>query len=201
MNSPSAAPQGELRYSASRCVRIGPQPPPVGIDVRPADRRPHSYSAGFRRVEGLEDALEMLRIDTRASVAHCYGEASCLGLLRADRRFSWPFLNRPHCFDRIQNQVQDDLLQMNTISLDGKRLLRKVEYIPRFILREFPKRVNTITSLIASLRSKTTVLRRRFVEVAAGLVDDDVRLDGHMQDGFVAATNAIRGSIMPVGNR
>ena len=109
----------------------------MGIDDRPADRQPHSYSAGFRGVESLEDALEMFRINTWASVAHCYEEAICLGLLRADRQFSWPFLNRPHCFDRIHNQVQDDLLQLNTISLNGKRLLRKVGIYRDFILGDF----------------------------------------------------------------
>jgi hypothetical protein len=58
------------------------------------------------------------RSNTRPRIAHCHEDAICLALLRADRQFSWPLLNRAHCFDRIQDQVQDDLLQLNTIPLN-----------------------------------------------------------------------------------
>ena len=65
--------QGELKYGAARFICFCPQPTPVGIDDRPADRQPHPYSAGFRGVESLEDALEMARINTRPSIAHGHG--------------------------------------------------------------------------------------------------------------------------------
>ena len=29
------------------------------------------------------------------------------------------FLNRAHCLDRVQDQIQNDLLQLNTIALNG----------------------------------------------------------------------------------
>jgi hypothetical protein len=76
-------------------------------------------------VESLENTLDIFRINTRPGIAHCHQDA-CVVLLGADQQLSWPLLNRPHCFDRIQNQVQDDLLQLNTIRLNGKRPLRKV---------------------------------------------------------------------------
>ena len=126
MSSFSSAGQSELKYGAARFIRLCPQPTPMGIDDRPANRQPHPYSAGFRGVESLENALEMFRINARPRIAHCHEDAICLALLRADRQLSWPLLNRPHCFDRIQNQVQDDLLQLNTIPLNRKRPLRKV---------------------------------------------------------------------------
>src|ERR1700730_19098748 len=97
----------------------------MGIYNGPADRQPHSQSAGFRSVEGLKNAVEMLRINARSRVAHCHEDAIFVRSLRADRQFSWPFLNRSHCFDRIQDQVQDDLLQLNTIPLNRKHSLRK----------------------------------------------------------------------------
>jgi hypothetical protein len=61
----------------------------------------------------------MFRINARPRIAHGYANAAGLGLLGADRQFSCPRLGRAHCFDRVQDQVQDDLLQLNTISLDG----------------------------------------------------------------------------------
>jgi hypothetical protein len=50
--------QGELKYRASRPIRIRPQPAPGSIDDGPADRRPHPHSAGLRGVECLENALD-----------------------------------------------------------------------------------------------------------------------------------------------
>jgi hypothetical protein len=55
----------------------------MGFDDRPANRQPHSYSAGFRGVESLENAFDMLRIDARPRVAHCYKDTNCLGFPRA----------------------------------------------------------------------------------------------------------------------
>src|ERR1700675_4340037 len=55
----------ELKYGASRFVRLCPQPAPMGIDDGPADRQPHSHSARLRRVESLENAIERFRINAR----------------------------------------------------------------------------------------------------------------------------------------
>jgi hypothetical protein len=125
----------------------------MSFDDRPANRQPHSYSAGFRGVESLENALERFRIDTRPGIAHCHEDAICLALFGANRQRAWPLLGGAHCFDRIQNQVQDDLLQLNTVP--------PTESAPsvRWVSTETPffaisVRANTITSLIASLRSK-----------------------------------------------
>src|SRR4029077_17007717 len=95
--------QGELKYRSARFIRVCPQPAPMGFDDRQANRQPNSYPAGFRAVESLENAVDMLRIDARPRVAHSYKDTICLGFLRADQQLSWPILNRPHRFDRIQN--------------------------------------------------------------------------------------------------
>ena len=102
-----------------------PQPAAMGIDDRPADRQPHPHSAGLRGVESLENALEMFRIDARPRIAHCYKDTSvwrCSVLINSSRV---PHLNRAHCFDRVQDQVQDHLLQLNAIAVNGKESLRK----------------------------------------------------------------------------
>ena len=112
----------------------------MSFDDRPANRQPHSYSAGFRGVEGLENAFDMLRIDARPRVAHCYKDSNCLGFPRADQQLSCPRLNRAHCIDRVHYQVQDDLLQLNAIPLDGKRPLRKLGINRDSILCDFGSR-------------------------------------------------------------
>src|SRR5882724_7950237 len=81
--------QGELEYSAARLIHACPQPAPVAIDDRPADRQPHPHPAGFRGVERLEHALEIFGVNTRPRIADCHQDSLCLALFRADRQLSW----------------------------------------------------------------------------------------------------------------
>src|SRR6266571_1369220 len=101
--------QGELKYGAARVVRLGPQPAPMGIDDGAADRQPHPGSTGLRGVESLENTLEMFRVNARPGIAHGHEGTTSFGLLGADHQLSRPHLDRARCFDRVQDQVQDDL--------------------------------------------------------------------------------------------
>ena len=47
----------------------------MGADDGPADRQPHPDAAGLGRVEGLEDAIEVPRIDTGPGVVHTHHNA------------------------------------------------------------------------------------------------------------------------------
>jgi hypothetical protein len=44
--------QGELKYRTARFIRLCPQPAPMGVDDRPADRQAHPHAAGLRGVNG-----------------------------------------------------------------------------------------------------------------------------------------------------
>src|SRR6267142_6208845 len=94
----------------------------MSIDNGPAYQQPHSCSTGFGSVESLEDALQMRGIDARPRIAHGH-ENACVVLLCADQQLSCSRLNRAHCFNRVEDQVQQDLLQLNAIPMDGKRSL------------------------------------------------------------------------------
>src|SRR6476469_2267342 len=85
--------QGELKYGAARFICLCPQPAPMGVDDRPANRQPHPRAAGLRGVKSIEHALEMRRIDAGPGIAHCHKDA-CVVLLGADQPLSWPCLSR-----------------------------------------------------------------------------------------------------------
>jgi len=93
------------------------------VDNGPTDRQPHSHAAGFGRVESLEKALEMVWINAWPRITHGHENATGLGLLGADQQLPWPCLNRAHGLDRVQDQVQHNLLQLNTVSLDREKPL------------------------------------------------------------------------------
>src|SRR5262249_45792452 len=120
-----SARQDELKYGAARFVRICPQPPPMRSDDGTADRQPHPGSVALRSVESVENEIEIFRSPPRPGIGPSLQVSFCLVLFRADQQLSWPRLNRAHCFDRVQYQVQDDLLQLNTITPNGSQALRK----------------------------------------------------------------------------
>src|SRR5258708_30229939 len=97
----------------------------MGMDDGPANRKSHPHSARLRGVESLENALEMFRINARPRIAHCHENATGLVLLGADQQLAWPRLDRAHGFYRLQDQLQDDLLQLNAIPLNGSQPLCK----------------------------------------------------------------------------
>src|SRR6516165_2599352 len=87
-------------------------------------RQPHACSTGLRRVEGVEDSIEMRWINAWAGIAYGH-EGVCLALLGADHQLSCSNLGCAHCFSRIQNQVQQDLLQLNAIPRNREQTIRK----------------------------------------------------------------------------
>src|SRR6516162_2338375 len=165
-----SARQGELKYGAAESVRICPQPAPMGVDDRPADRQPHPHAAGFRGVECLENALQMRRIDARPGIAHCY-EGAGVVLLGADEQFSWPGLDRAHGFNGVQDQVQDDLLQLNAIPLNGKQSVRKPGLDGDAVPGDYASRQYDYL-IHRGIKIKPFLPRRRFLHLFTDAVDD-----------------------------
>ena len=95
----------------------------MGGDDGPANRKPHPHSAGLRGVERFEHLLELFRINPWAGIAHRHEHTTAgPALLGLDRQLSRPILDRAHCFDSVQDQVHDDLLELNTIAQNRRQL-------------------------------------------------------------------------------
>jgi hypothetical protein len=91
-------------------------------------------------------------------------------LLGADQQLAWP-ANRAHRFDRVQNQVQDNLLQLNTIPLNGKQLLRGPHLERNPVPGDrAPRQFNHFGDRLVEV--KTILARRRFLYVSPYAVDD-----------------------------
>jgi hypothetical protein len=141
----------------------------MGIDDGPADRQPHPHAAGLRGVESLEHALALVRNNSRSRITH--GDNSIrLLLLGADHQLSRP-IDRAHCLDRVQDQIQDDLLQLNTIPLNGKQLLRKPHLERNPMLGNCaPRQFDYLGDRL--IKIKPILSRRRFLGVSPDTVDD-----------------------------
>jgi hypothetical protein len=143
----------------------------MGTDDGPADRQPHAQSAGLCGVESLENALDMFRIDARSGIANRDEDAISLSPFGADQQLPRPCLDRAHCFDGVQYQVQDDLLQLNTIPLYGEQPLSKARMNQDPVLgdRASPQYDHLIDRVI---ETKAGLSRGRSPDVITDPVDD-----------------------------
>src|SRR6266404_4806906 len=102
-------------------VRRGPQPTPVAVYDRAADRQSHAKAARLRRVEGLEQARGRGLAEADAGILDGDdhpGAALTAFEGRADDEAAPLRRNFPESLGRIQDQVQEHLLELDPISRD-----------------------------------------------------------------------------------
>src|ERR1700732_562094 len=107
--------QHKLKDGALGFVRGNPQSAVMGLNDRTADRQTHSHPARFCREQGIEYPLELLRADSCSGVRHRYDYAPAALDLGPHAQDPRPILGR-HRIDRVRDQVQKHLLQLDSIS-------------------------------------------------------------------------------------
>ena len=123
----------------------------------------------------------MFRINAGPRIAHRDENAMCPPLLAADQQVTRALVDRGHCFGRVQDQVQNDLLQLNTISLDWSQPLRQASLDGNPILGDCALRQpNHLIDRLIEI--KTMLPRRRLLDMITNPVDDDSRAIGIAND-------------------
>jgi hypothetical protein len=91
-------------------------------------------------------------------------------LLGAEKQLSRR-IDGAHCLDRVQNQIQDDLLQLNTIPLNGKQLVRRLQPEGNTMPGDCaPRQFNHLGDRLIKIQAILT--RRRLLYVSPDTVDD-----------------------------
>src|SRR5262245_11992312 len=109
----------ELKRCSVTGVRRRPQPPSMGPNDRSAYRQPHAQSVGLRRVQGLEETLDVSRLDPNSCVFYDEphtGVYADLVSMRAHHQLPTPIGDVAHRLDRVGQEIQHDLLQLNSIA-------------------------------------------------------------------------------------
>src|SRR5262249_44886661 len=82
-----------------------------------------------------------------------------------------PRLSRAHGFDRVQDEVQDHLLQLNPITLDGKQRVGKPRLNRDTILDDYASRQYD-HFIDCRIEIKTLLSGRRFHHVLTDAIND-----------------------------
>ena len=97
------------------------------FDDRAADRQPDAHSANLCGIKRLEEPLEALWIETHPRVLHGDPYTITFLLSGPDHQPTWAVVNIFHRVGGIQNQIQDDLLELNTIASDRREPIGKFQ--------------------------------------------------------------------------
>jgi hypothetical protein len=95
------------------------------LDDRAADRQPHPQAARLGRVERLEDTLGIGLRQTWTRIAYRDQHPVRLGFAGADQQFARSLADFAHRFNGIHDQVQDHLLQLDSVSGNARQTLRQ----------------------------------------------------------------------------
>ena len=95
----------------------------MSLNDRAADREPDTHTAAFGGIEGLEQPLEILKIDADAGILNAETQVFFSFSLGSDQELPGAIFNTSHRVGSISEQVEGDLLQLDTISDDGGEIL------------------------------------------------------------------------------
>src|ERR1039458_6868595 len=98
----------------------------MSLDNGAADRYPDSHSIAFRCKERFEELVRGLRGETDSRIFHAKAHPIPLIAFGFDQQFSWAIFDSAHRIRSIPQQIQNDLLKLDTIADDGREVIRKL---------------------------------------------------------------------------
>src|SRR5258705_483220 len=116
----------EVKNGAAGLVGGHPQTAAMGFYDRTADRQPHPQTAGLRRVERVEEALETRRGHAWPRILHRDQHAIRFSWRGSDEQLSRPFYDYAHGLDSVDDEIEGDLLQLYAISFCISRTRRSL---------------------------------------------------------------------------
>src|SRR6266850_26872 len=125
--SSSPCRQSEMEGGAVRRIRGRPEPSPMRLDDRTADRQPHAHAAGLGGEEGAEQLVHAVRIDPDAGILHGHQHLITLVRLRTNHQLARPVRDGRHRLDRIHDEVDEHLLQLDPITEHRSQGRRQVQ--------------------------------------------------------------------------
>src|SRR5262245_59284151 len=106
------------RGARAAVVRLGPKTALMSLDDRTAHKQPDAHAAAFRGVEGIEQRVLALWREAHAGVTNGQTYAVAVLTFGLDPQVSRSIVHVDHRVRGVTEQVQDDLLKLDTIAGD-----------------------------------------------------------------------------------
>src|SRR5882724_2810380 len=107
-------------------VRLRPQPATMPLDDAAADRKADPHPRALRCVERLEELFGLLRVDTDSRVDNRQPHGVIVLQLRPHQDLPCTIGDALHRVRCIEEQIEDDLLKLNAITVDVRKVVREL---------------------------------------------------------------------------
>src|SRR5215471_16694292 len=98
----------------------------MGLDNRAADRQAHTQPVRLGRIEGIEDMVEALRVQPRTRILHRDYDALCPIGAGSNQQLAWTLVSSTHRFDGVYHQIENYLLQLDSIRKNEGYIIREL---------------------------------------------------------------------------
>src|SRR5215475_11727953 len=148
---------GDVKGSAPWDVRCHPNASSVTCDDGLADRQSHPHACRLSRVEWVKKTSNIFRAYAWSRVSHGDGDVGRPVHQSADRHFAWTLSTLRQCLNGVHNQIQNHLLQLNSISFDERQSLCKLRmYRDAVLHRLAARKLNHFVDRAIELRTLHT---------------------------------------------
>src|SRR6266446_8844055 len=95
----------------------------MSLDDGTADGQPDSHAVAFGGVERFEEPVRSLSSEADPHIFHAKAHPIALVSFRPYQQLPRTIVDRAHRVRSVPEQVQDDLLELDTIARDGREVL------------------------------------------------------------------------------
>src|SRR6266480_1629002 len=114
-------------------IRLCPKTAVMSLNDGAADGEADTHAVAFRRVEGVEQLGHALRVDADAGIAHAHAHTIAVLVFGSDQQLPRPIVHGGHRIRGVADQVQDDLLELNTIPRDRWKVVGELQ-LKRYVI-------------------------------------------------------------------
>src|SRR5262245_13634000 len=108
---------------ARAVVRLGPQVSLMFLNDGAAHREPDPHALGLRRVERIEQLVDVLNREPDTSVPNGDADAIVPVARSVDQQLPGTITNRSHRVQSVAEQVQNHLLELSAVTGDHRKVV------------------------------------------------------------------------------
>src|SRR5580765_7288210 len=104
-------------------IRFCPEAAAMPLHDGAANGEPDTHAVALRCVEGIEQLVHALPVQARAGIPHHHAHAIAVFPFRSDQHLPQAIVHTEHRVRGVAEQVDDDLLELDTIAGDGRQIV------------------------------------------------------------------------------
>jgi hypothetical protein len=99
----------------------------VTLDYGATDGEANSHTAALGGIERIKEPIDVLGLEPDACILHAQSHTLAPVSFGPDRQLPGAIVNGGHRLRRVQQEIQDDLLQLDTIPFNWRQVVDEIQ--------------------------------------------------------------------------